>query len=462
MSWDLPSPFIHERVAHHTEIDGYGHVNNVVYVAWMDDCAWAHSTERGIPPELCRTLNRGMAVWRTQVHYLGSAYEGDAIQVATWPVLNDAHRAPLPDPSQGGRPDAGAGPDPLRLHRPQDGQGETDAPRVHEIHRGARRGRGGSPGNRALPAGRRAALSGLHAITGGHDMHDQWSGPELDSLIGKTALTRREMMMTTLAVGFAAATLPVHAETVITTSADGLTAGEVKIPVADGEIPAYRAMPAKGSAFPLVLVVQEIFGVHEHIKDVCRRFAKEGYCAIAPEMYARQGDVSKLTDYREIFAQVVSKVPDAQVMSDLDAAVAWAAKTDSGDPARVAVTGFCWGGRITWLYAAHNPKLKAGVAWYGRLVGQPTELQPRYPVDVAAELKAPVLGLYGEKDQGIPLEDVEKMRSALAAAKQPSEIVVFPEAPHGFHADYRPSFREAAAKDAWAQCLAWFRKHGVG
>ena len=293
-------------------------------------------------------------------------------------------------------------------------------------------------------------------------MHDQWSGPELDSLIGKTALTRREMMMTTLAVGFAAATLPVHAETVITTSAEGLTAGEVKIPVADGEIPAYRAMPAKGSAFPVVLVVQEIFGVHEHIKDVRRRFAKEGYCAIAPEMYARQGDVSRLTDYREIFAQVVSKVPDAQVMSDLDAAVAWAAKTGSGDPARVAVTGFCWGGRITWLYAAHSPKLKAGVAWYGRLVGQPTELQPRYPIDVVAELKAPVLGLYGEKDQGIPLEDVEKMRAALVAAKQPSEIVVFPEAPHGFHADYRPSFREAAAKDAWAQCLAWFRKHGAG
>ncbi len=293
-------------------------------------------------------------------------------------------------------------------------------------------------------------------------MHDQWSGPELDSLIGKTALTRREMMMTTLAVGFAAATLPVHAQTVITTSAEGLEAGEVKIPVADGEIPAYRAMPAKGSAFPVVLVVQEIFGVHEHIKDVCRRFAKEGYCAIAPEMYARQGDVSKLTDYREIFAQVVSKVPDAQVMADLDAAVAWAAQTGSGDPSRVAVTGFCWGGRITWLYAAHNPKLKAGVAWYGRLVGQPTELQPRYPVDVAAELKAPVLGLYGEKDQGIPLEDVAKMRAALVAAKQPSQIVVFPEAPHGFHADYRPSFREAVARDAWAQCLAWFRRHGVG
>ena len=293
-------------------------------------------------------------------------------------------------------------------------------------------------------------------------MHDQWSGPELDSLIGKAALTRREMMMTTLAVGFAAATLPVHADTVISTGAEGLTAGEVKIPVADGEIPAYRAMPATGGPFPVVLVVQEIFGVHEHIKDVCRRFAKEGYCAIAPELYARQGDVSKLTDYREIFAQVVSKVPDTQVMSDLDAAIAWAAKAGSGDPARVAVTGFCWGGRITWLYAAHNPALKAGVAWYGRLVGESTELQPRFPLDVASELKAPVLGLYGEKDQGIPLEDVEKMRAALAAAKQPSEIVVFPEAPHGFHADYRPSYRADAAKDAWAQCLAWFRKHGVG
>ncbi|HSW34958.1 MAG TPA: dienelactone hydrolase family protein, partial [Steroidobacteraceae bacterium] len=174
------------------------------------------------------------------------------------------------------------------------------------------------------------------------------------------------------------------------------------------------------------------------------------------------GDVSKLTDYKEIFAQVVSKVPDAGVLSDLDAAVAWAAKSGEGDAARVGVTGFCWGGRITWLYAAHNPQLKAGVAWYGRLTGQATELQPKYPLDLAAELKAPVLGLYGEKDQGIPLEDVEKMRAALAAAKQPSEIVVFPEAPHGFHADYRPSFRAQDSQDAWRQCLAWFRKHGVG
>jgi carboxymethylenebutenolidase len=211
-----------------------------------------------------------------------------------------------------------------------------------------------------------------------------------------------------------------------------------------------------------VLVVQEIFGVHEHIKDVCRRFAHEGYLAIAPELYARQGDVSQLTDYREIFAQVVSKVPDAQVMSDLDAAVDWAGKAGVGDVDRVGVTGFCWGGRITWLYAAHNPRLKAGVAWYGRLAGAATDLQPRYPLDVAASLNAPVLGLYGEKDQGIPLADVEKMRIALEAAKQPSQIVVFPDAPHGFHADYRPSFRADAARNAWAQCLAWFRKNGVG
>jgi carboxymethylenebutenolidase len=221
-------------------------------------------------------------------------------------------------------------------------------------------------------------------------------------------------------------------------------------------------MPAKGHDFPVVLVVQEIFGVHEHIKDVCRRFAKQGYLAVAPELYARQGDVSKYTDYREIFAQVVSKVPDAQVMSDLDAAIAWAAKAGVGDAARVAVTGFCWGGRITWLYAAHNPMLRAGVAWYGRLAGQATELQPKFPLDVAAALKAPVLGLYGGQDQGIPLEDVEKMRAALAAARQPSEIVVFPDAPHGFHADYRPSYREADAKDASRQCLAWLRKNGVG
>ena len=293
-------------------------------------------------------------------------------------------------------------------------------------------------------------------------MHDKWTGPELDSLIGRTALTRREMLMTSLAVGFAVAAGPVAADTVITTSSEGLTAGEVKIPVSDGEIPAYRAMPDMGGPFPVVLVVQEIFGVHEHIKDVCRRFAKEGYLAIATELYARQGDPSKYTDWKQLYAELVSKVPDAQVMSDLDATVAWAGKTGSGNVDHVGVTGFCWGGRITWLYAAHNPSLKAGVAWYGRLAGQSTELQPTYPIDLVADLKAPVLGLYGGQDTGIPPADVEKMRAALAAAKNPSEIVVFPDAPHGFNADYRSTYRADDAREAWRQCLAWFRGHGVG
>jgi carboxymethylenebutenolidase len=293
-------------------------------------------------------------------------------------------------------------------------------------------------------------------------MHDQWTNADLISLLGPPTVTRRQILVTSLAAGFALAVEPVCAETVINTDTAGLTAGEVRVPVADGEIPAYRAMPDHGKTFPVVLVVQEIFGVHEHIRDVCRRFAKAGYLAVAPELYARQGDVSKMTDYKQIYAEVVSRVPDAQVMSDLDATVAWAGKSSNGDAKRVAVTGFCWGGRIVWLYAAHNPGLEAGVAWYGRLTGEKTELQPRYPLDVAGELKAPVLGLYGGQDQGIPLDDVEKMRAALADAKQPSRIVVFPDAPHGFLADYRPSYRAEDAAAAWAQCLAWFRQQGVG
>lgn len=292
-------------------------------------------------------------------------------------------------------------------------------------------------------------------------MHDDWTNADLAALRGQTAFTRREILVTSLAAGFALATQPVSAQT-ITTDTDGLTAGEVKIPVSDGEIPGYRAMPAKGRQFPVVLVVQEIFGVHEHIRDLCRRFAKLGYLAVAPELYARQGDVSKISDWKQIFADVVSKVPDSQVMSDLDATAAWAGKSSSGDVKRLAITGFCWGGRIVWLYAAHNPQLKAGVAWYGRITGDVNALQPKYPLDVAADLKAPVLGLYGGQDQGIPLTDIDKMRAALAAAKQPSEIVVFPDAPHGFLADYRPSYREADAREGWAKCLAWFRGHGVG
>jgi carboxymethylenebutenolidase len=285
-------------------------------------------------------------------------------------------------------------------------------------------------------------------------MHD-----EMKSSLAKSGFTRRDFVVTTLAGGFALAVQPVAAET-ITTDAAGLEAGEVKIPTADGPMPAYRAAPGKGGPFPTVLVVQEIFGVHEHIKDICRRLAKAGYFAVAPELYARQGDVSKLTNFDEI-RKIVAKVPDAQVMSDLDAAVAWAKQTGKADVSKLAVTGFCWGGRIVWLYAAHNPSLKAGVAWYGRLVGESDPLHPKHPVDLAGELKAPVLGLYGEADTGIPLETVEKMRAAVKAAGKNAEIVVYPEAPHAFFADYRPSYRKPPAEDGWKRMLAWLKQHGI-
>jgi carboxymethylenebutenolidase len=285
-------------------------------------------------------------------------------------------------------------------------------------------------------------------------MHD-----DLKSLLPKVELTRREFAVTTLAAGFALAVQPVSAQT-ITTDTEGLEAGEVKIPVADGEVPGYRAMPNKGGPFPTVLVVQEIFGVHEHIKDICRRLAKLGYFAVAPELYARQGDVSGLTDFQEIL-KIVRKVPDKQVMSDLDAAVAWAKKSGKADTSKLAITGYCWGGRIVWLYAAHNPDLKAGAAWYGRLVGDTDDLHPKNPIDLAESIKAPVLGLYGGADQGIPVDSVEKMRAALKQANKTAEIVVYPDTPHAFYADYRPSYRKDKAEDAWKRMLDWFKKNGV-
>lgn len=272
-------------------------------------------------------------------------------------------------------------------------------------------------------------------------------------------LTRRDFTRATLATGFALAVQPIAAAA-IATPADGLDAGEVKIPVADGTIPAYRARPKGGTNEPVVLVIQEIFGVHEHIKDLCRRFAGAGYYAIAPELFVRQGDAASAPDIDTLIKDIVAKVPDAQVLTDLDAAAAFSA-TEGADAARLAATGFCWGGRIVWLYAAHNEGLKAGVAWYGRLVGEANELRPKHPVDVAGALKAPVLGLYGGKDEGIPLDTVETMRVALKAANAPSDIVVYPDAPHGFNADYRPSYRAETAADAWARCLDWFKKNGL-
>ncbi|MEH2049230.1 dienelactone hydrolase family protein [Nostoc sp.] len=273
-------------------------------------------------------------------------------------------------------------------------------------------------------------------------------------------VTRRQFIATaTLATGFALAVQPISAG-VITTDTKGLVAGAVKIPVKDGEIPAYRAAPATGENFPIVLVIQEIFGVHEHIQDITRRFARLGYLAIAPELFIRQGDVSKLSSIDEI-RPIVAKVPDAQVLSDLDATVKWAKKSAKGNGEKLGITGFCWGGRITWLYAAHNPNVKAGVAWYGRLVGDATELQPQYPIDIVSTLKVPILGLYGGKDTGIPLDTVEQVRDRLKSSNSKSEIIVYPDAPHAFFADYRPSYREKEAKDGWKRLLAWFKQNGV-
>ena len=265
--------------------------------------------------------------------------------------------------------------------------------------------------------------------------------------------------MSTLATGFAAAISPVSAQTQITTDTRGIDVAEVKILVKDAQMPAYVAKSAGKKNLPVVLVVQEIFGVHEHIKDIARRLAKAGYMAVAPELYARQGDVSKLSNMDDI-RLIIAKVPDAQVMSDLDAAADWAAK-NGGDAKKLAVTGFCWGGRIVWLYAAHNPNLKAGVAWYGRVEGAGTELQPKNPIDLVKDVKAPVLGLYGGADAGIPNDGVDRMRAALKDAGKPSEIHAYPDKPHGFHADYRPSYRKDAAEDGWKRLLEWFRKNGV-
>lgn len=276
---------------------------------------------------------------------------------------------------------------------------------------------------------------------------------------------RRRRLLGSIAGGFALAVQPVHGQTIVTTDADGLTAGEVRIAVADGEMRAYRAAPSRPRRpLPTVLVVQEIFGVHEHIRDVCRRFAHLGYLAIAPDLYARQGDPTGYPDVKSLIAEIVSKVPDTQVMADLDATVRWAAG-HGGDAGRLGITGFCWGGRIVWMYAAHQPAVRAGVAWYGGLTREPTPQTPTQPIDIVDRLQAPVLGLYGGADSGIPNDSVERMRAALAAsanaAAAASEIVLYPDTPHGFHADYRPSYREPQARDGWLRLQDWFTRHGV-
>ncbi|MGE4079866.1 MAG: dienelactone hydrolase family protein [Reyranella sp.] len=282
-------------------------------------------------------------------------------------------------------------------------------------------------------------------------------------------VSRRTAMLATggaLGSTFALSVQPVQAQTMITTPADGLTAGEVKIKTKDGkDMAGYRAMPATGQGFGTILVVQEIWGVHAHIADVCRRFAKAGYCAVAPELYFRQGDPRGIPEIPKILSEIVAKVPDEQVMGDFDSTVAFVKAEGKADTAKLGITGFCWGGRMVWLYDAHNPAVKAGVAWYGRVVGNATPMTPKHPIDIAKQLHGPVLGLYGGADTGIPVDTLDKMREALKAAGTPaaakSEIVVYPDAPHAFNADYRPSYRKEPAEDGWKRALAWFKANGV-
>jgi carboxymethylenebutenolidase len=286
---------------------------------------------------------------------------------------------------------------------------------------------------------------------------------QFDSLLPPLRLDRRGFIATSVAAGFSLAAGQAVAQTAISTNADGLTAGKVDIPAPDGKIPAYRAAPQGKKGLPTLIVVSEIFGVHEYIQDVCRRLAHQGYLAVAPELFARQGDPSKYTEIPKLQAEVIGKVPDAQVQGDLDATAAWAA-ANGGDADKLGILGFCWGGRQVWLYAAHNPKLKAGAAWYGQLAGEPSDLKPKSVLSLVNELKAPVLGAYGGKDAGIPQADVDRMRVALAqgpAAAKASRIDVYPDAPHAFHADYRPSSRKAEAEQAWTRMLDWFKQNGL-
>ena len=287
---------------------------------------------------------------------------------------------------------------------------------------------------------------------------------DVESLLGQSSLSgpdgRRGFLKVALGTGFAVAALPVVAQNVIRTDATGLVSGTILVKIGGQDVPVYAAQPEGKTGLPVILVISEIFGVHEHIADMARRFAKQGYLALAPDLFVRQGDATKAPSMPELMKNIVGKTPDAQVMSDLDAIVDWA-RQNGGDTARLGITGFCWGGRITWLYAAHNPAVKAGVAWYGRLVGDSTPITPQHPVDIAPMLKAPILGLYGAKDTGISQESIATMKAALAKGTSKSEFVVYPDSGHAFNADYRPSYVAADARDGYARCLAWFKANGV-
>ena len=292
---------------------------------------------------------------------------------------------------------------------------------------------------------------------------------DFDALLPAAAQagSRRSALKLALGAGYAVAAGPLMAQTAIKTSSEGLRTGESSFEVNGFKVPVFFAAPAGKTNLPVVLVIHEVFGVHEYIADTCLRFARAGYLAVAPELFARQGDPSAYGELARLMAEVVNKTPDAQVMTDLDGAVAWASG-QGGDAQKVAITGFCWGGRITWLYAQYSTRVKAGVAWYGRLVGQPSATSPQHPLQQAASLKAPVLGLYGGQDTGIPLDTVEQMKTALAgagaagnAAARASEFVIYPDSPHAFHADYRPTYRAGPAQDGFKRALEWFKAKGV-
>ncbi|HEX7931543.1 MAG TPA: dienelactone hydrolase family protein [Paraburkholderia sp.] len=286
--------------------------------------------------------------------------------------------------------------------------------------------------------------------------------PEIDSLVPHVPFNRRTFIKAALGTGFAAAVLPVSAQTIHTDS-EGLEAGEIAVHSGDTLVPAYRAQPQGKTQLPVIIVIHEAFGVHEHIADVCRRFAKLGYLAIAPDLFVRQGDPMSLPTIQQISQQILSKVKDEEALADIDATVAWAGE-HGGDLNRLGVNGFCWGGRITWLYAEHNPRLKTAVAWYGHLVGDHTAAAPANPIDRVDDLHAPVLGLYGLQDKSIPQASIEQMKQAIAHGPQVargSQFVVYGDAGHAFFADYRPSYKRADAEDGWRRALVWFKQHGV-
>jgi carboxymethylenebutenolidase len=282
-------------------------------------------------------------------------------------------------------------------------------------------------------------------------MHQELAG------LTRFPLARRGFVASGLISGFTLATTVVHAQAIHTSSAR-LVVGETNIPTGEGVLPAYFARPEGEGPFPTVLVVEEIFGVHEYIKDICRRLAKAGYLAVATEYYARIGDLSKMTDVGAIVRDVISHEPDNTLMNDMDSTAAWA-RANHGNAQKLAVMGFCRGGRAVWLYAAHNAELKAAVAFYGPVNTPATSIQPKNVLDIAAQIKCPLLGMYGGKDPSIAVSDVEKAERLAKDAGKTVEIVIYPDAGHGFHADYRPSYNAHDAQDGWARALAWFQKY---